>query len=96
MPASSSTESPLKKMKKWFIGDEILPSYVGIVINKPLGIRIPIKQTGFNGKYPSFSPTARMAAMGLNRPGQWDVVNVSWGRMPWPLARSHRGSRFSA
>ena len=32
-----------------YIGDEILPSYMGIIIN--FIIRIPIKQPGFNGTY---------------------------------------------
>ena len=30
------------------IGDEILPNYIGIIINHE--IRIPINQPGFNGK----------------------------------------------
>ena len=32
-----------------YIGDEILSSYVGIVID--IFTRIPIKQPGFNGEY---------------------------------------------
>ena len=30
------------------IGDEILPKYIGIIVNHE--IRIPIKQPGFNGR----------------------------------------------
>ena len=33
------------------LGDEILPSYVGIIINHEL--KIPINQPGFHGTYPA-------------------------------------------
>ena len=45
---------PIEQLKKnlrfrgIYIGDEILPSYVGMIVNHE--IRILIKQPGFNGK----------------------------------------------
>ena len=47
---TSKFSSKLVHPSMWrgFVGDEILPSYVGILINHE--IRIPIKQPGFSGK----------------------------------------------